>query len=104
MREFIQLLIASAAYATGGLFMKFSDGLSKPLPTIVFMVLFIFGAGMQARGMRAADLGIAYILVLGLEAAVTMVFSALVLGESFSRVRTAALVLVLAGVAMLSQT
>jgi len=54
--------------------------------------------------MRTADLGMAYILVLGLEAAITTIFSGFVLGESFSVKRSVALVMVIAGSALLSQT
>jgi|SRR5271154_6220073 len=102
--DFLLLLTASAAYATGGLFMKYSAGLSRPLPTATFLCLFIVGALLQGRAMRTADLGMAYILVLGLEAAITTIFSGFVLGESFSVKRSVALVMVIAGSALLSQT
>ena len=62
----IQLVLASAAYAVGGLFMKQSAGLSHPRPTIAFLALFAGGATLQAAGMKSADLGVSYIFVLGL--------------------------------------
>jgi len=102
--EFILLLVASAAYASGGLFMKYSAGLSRLPPTFAFLGLFVVGALLQGRAMRTADLGMAYILVLGLEAGMTIVFSAFVLREHFSVPRVFALVLVIVGAALLSQT
>jgi multidrug transporter EmrE-like cation transporter len=102
--DFFLLLTAAAAYATGGLFMKYSVGLSRPLPTVTFLGLFMVGALLQGRAMRTADLGMAYILVLGLEAGITTIFSGVVLGESFSVKRSVALVMVIAGSALLSQT
>ena len=33
--------------------MKFSDGLSRPLPAITFLLLFLLGATLQDLGFRA---------------------------------------------------
>ena len=102
--ELLQLIIASAAYAVGGLFMKFSDGLSRPLPVIAFSLLFLAGAQLQALGMRRADLGVAYIFVLGLEALLAALFSIGLLRESWSATRVAAVALILAGIVLLRRT
>ncbi|MGA2411086.1 MAG: hypothetical protein ABSG46_11945 [Candidatus Binataceae bacterium] len=102
--QVIELLIASAAYATGGLFMKFSAGLSRPLPVIVFALLFLFGAALQALGMRRADLGAAYIFVLGVEAGLTAIFSVFVLRENFSILRASAILMIIASVTVLWNT
>jgi hypothetical protein len=47
--------------------MKLSAGLTRPWPTAVLFELFFLGA-LQTLGKRRADLGVAYILVLGLAA------------------------------------
>ena len=54
--------------------------------------------------MRRADLGMAYILVLGLEAAMAVVFSVFVLRENMSAARAIAILIILAGVIMLGRT
>lgn len=54
--------------------------------------------------MRSADLGMAYILVLGIEAVMTICFSALVLRETFTTARIIALLMVITGSALLCQT
>ena len=51
--------------------------------------------------MRRADLGPAYIAVLGLEAGLTFLFSAFVLRESYSPGRLLAVVLIVTGVVLL---
>src|SRR5450755_3020047 len=38
--ELLLLIFASTAYAAGGLFMKFSNGATRPSPTIAFLLLF----------------------------------------------------------------
>jgi multidrug transporter EmrE-like cation transporter len=99
-----ELLIASAVYSAGGLFMKLSAGVSRPWPTVAFLGLFAAGAVLQALGMRDADLGASYIFVLGMEAVVTVLLSALFLREGFPPARIAAIVVVLAGIAWLRRT
>jgi multidrug transporter EmrE-like cation transporter len=98
------LLLASLAYGVGGLFMKLSAGLSRPVPTAAFLGLFLIGATLQASGMRNADLSVSYIFVLGLEALVTVLLSVLYLQESCPPSRVAAILLVVVGIAWLRQT
>jgi multidrug transporter EmrE-like cation transporter len=102
--EFAELLIASGCYATGGLFMKYSQGMIRPLPVVAFALLFLTGASLQAIGMRTADLGMAYVLVLGLEAGMAVVFSVFVLHEDLSLGRAVAILIILARVTMLGPT
>jgi small multidrug resistance pump/quaternary ammonium compound-resistance protein SugE len=65
---------------------------------------FVCAALLQGRAMRSADLGMAYILVLGIEAVMTICFSALVLRETFTTARIIALLMVITGSALLCQT
>jgi multidrug transporter EmrE-like cation transporter len=102
--EMLLLILASTAYAIGGLFMKFSNGATRPLPTAAFLFLFLVGAMLQALGMRRSDLGVAYILVLGFEAVLALVFSTWFLRESCSPQRLGAIALILVGIGWLNRT
>jgi len=95
------LSLAALCFAAGGVFMKSSAGASRPLPTIAFLLLFIAGAIVQARAMRRLDMGVVYVAVLGLEAVLAMGFSVLLLGERLSLFRLVAVILIVAGVALL---
>lgn len=99
--DLLQLLLAAAFFSIGGLLMKLSNGASRPAYTVAFLTLFCFGAVLQALAMRRADLGVAYIAVLGLEAVLTLLFSVLVLRESYGIGRISAVALIIAGVALL---
>jgi small multidrug resistance pump/quaternary ammonium compound-resistance protein SugE len=99
-----QLIVASVFYAVGGLFMKLSEGLSRPWPVLAFCVLFLAGAALQALGMRGADLGVSFVFVLGVEAIAATALSTLYLHESLSLSRVLAVLLVVAGVAWLRRT
>lgn len=100
----LMLVLASVAYAVGGLFMKQSDGLSRLLPTLTFLALFASGAALQALGMKQADMGVSYVFVLGVEAIAAVLLSAFVLHESYSLSRLAAISLVIVGIAWLRQS
>jgi multidrug transporter EmrE-like cation transporter len=104
MMPLIQLLLASTLYAVGGVFMKLSAGLSRPWPTLAFLTLFVLGAMLQALGVREAELGPSYVFVLGVEALVAVLLSALYLHESYTTSRLVAIALVLVGIVWLRRT
>jgi multidrug transporter EmrE-like cation transporter len=99
--EVVLLAIAAIAFSVGGLFMKLSSGVTRPWPTAAFVALFVAGALIQAVAMRRAELSVAYVFVLGLEAVVTVLLSVWLLHESCSPQRIAAIGLVVAGIAWL---
>ena len=98
------LVLASIAFAVGGLFMKLSAGLTRSGPTAAFLLLFIGGAVLQALGMRRLDFSVSYIFVLGLEAVVTVLLSVLYLQESCPPSRVAAILVIVGGIAWLRGT
>lgn len=102
--DIIFLVIAAVAFSVGGLLMKLSAGLTRPAETAGFLVLFLAGAVVQTLGMRRTDLSVAYIFVLGLEAALTVLFSVWYLKENCPPQRVAAIVLIVAGIAWLRYT
>lgn len=95
------LVTAAICFACGGLTMKFADGVAKPGPAAAFLALFLTGAVLQSLALRKADLGVAYIAVLGLEAVLTFAFSIWLLNESASVTRILAVILILSGVVLL---
>jgi multidrug transporter EmrE-like cation transporter len=98
------LVIASVLYAIGGLFMKLSSGMSRPAPTVTFLLLFVGGAVFQALGMRRTDLVVSYTFVLGAEAVVAVLLSALYLHERYPPSRVTAILVILLGMIWLKRT
>jgi small multidrug resistance pump/quaternary ammonium compound-resistance protein SugE len=97
------LLNISAAfcYVVGGVFMKLSVGLSRPGPSLVILLCFAGGAGLQAVAMKRSELGAAYILVLGLEAMLALAFGVLFFRENCSTAKLLGIALVIAGILLL---
>ena len=100
----LMLVAASLAYAVGGLFMKQSLGVRRLGPTLAFLGLFASGSMLQAIGMKDADMGVSYVVVLGIEAVAATLLSVLVLREHYSLSRFVATALIVVGVAWLRQT
>jgi multidrug transporter EmrE-like cation transporter len=68
MTSFLLYSLAAALYVAGGTFMKYSQGLTRVLPTLALVALFSTGALVQAWAMKQEALGASYAVVLGLEA------------------------------------
>lgn len=100
----VTLMIAAAfAYTCGGVCMKYSVGLTRPVPTLLLFPLFLLGAGLQALAMRSTDMGVAYIFVLGLESLLAFVFSIFLFNEVASLTRVLAVFLITMGIILLHE-
>jgi multidrug transporter EmrE-like cation transporter len=101
MVNFLLLLAASVAYTIGGVCMKYSQGLTRTLPSILLFALFIAGAAFQAIAMKKSEMAVTYIFVLGLESVLAFLLGVIVFRESVSLSRIAAVGLVTAGIILL---
>ena len=95
------MIAAALAFAVGGLFMKYSAGMTKWQPSAAFFILFCAGAAFQALAMKKAGMGVVYLFVLGLESIVAFLISVLILRESASAARIVAVALIATGIALL---
>ncbi|HLK60389.1 MAG TPA: SMR family transporter [Chthonomonadaceae bacterium] len=92
---------AALSYVIGGVFMKLSTGLSRPGPSLMVFLCFCTGAGLQAFAMRKAEMGVAYILVLGLEAVLAFTVGAVFFREDRSLWKLLGVGLVVVGILLL---
>lgn len=102
MSNFGLQLAAALAYGFGGACMKLSDGLRRPAAAAGVYVLFCVGATLQTLSLRHTDLGVSYILVLGLEALVAFGLALLAFGETVSPARLLGVALILVGAVLLN--
>ncbi len=94
-------IAAVATFALGGVCMKYSEGLTRPLPTALLFILFCAGAAAQTLAMRHEEMAATYILVLGLESILAFTLGVLLFSESAAPLRILAVLLVTAGVVLL---
>ncbi len=64
------VVVAAASFATGGVAMKYADGLTRFWPSVIVFALFAAGAALQGLAMRGTALSVTYLVVLGLEAVI----------------------------------
>ena len=98
------LILASAAFAFGGLCMKYSNGLTVLAPSLGVFFLFAIGAACQAKAMVQTDMGVAYVLVLGLEVLIASLLSVLILHERMNLSRAVAVVVIVFGIGLLQRS
>lgn len=95
------VLGAALLFTVGGIFMKLSDGATRPVPSLIMAGCFVAGAVLQALAMRGGELGIVYVIVLGVEAVLAMAFGWVFFAETMSLWKIAGAMLIVLGIATL---
>jgi small multidrug resistance pump len=98
---FAMAIAAAIAYTIGGIFMKHSAGLSVLTPSLLVYLCFGLGASLQTMLLAKSELGVSYILVLGLESVMAALFGAIFFKETYSVPAMVGIGLIVAGVAVL---
>ncbi len=97
----IALLIAGVlevCWATG---LKYSEGFTKPVPTIFTLVTMAGSFWLLALAMRTIPLGTAYAIWTGIGAIGAVIFGIVMLGEAASIGRLIAICMILGGIILL---
>lgn len=93
--------LAAALYVVGGVFMKYSAGLTRWLPALALVVVFGAGALIQAWAMKQEALGSSYVVVLGLEALLAVIAGYFLFAEQMTPKTISGVVLVVLGIILL---
>ena len=101
MKALFLYSLAAALYVTGGLFMKYSAGLTRWLPALALVIVFSTGALIQAWAMKQEALGSSYVVVLGLEALLVLFAGYFVFAEQMTVKMIFGAVLVVLGIIFL---
>ncbi len=93
---------AALSFVVGGFFMQMSQGLSQIVPTISIYLCFGLGATLQALVMhRSGEMGITYVLIVGLEAVLAVSCGIFFFKEGYSLMKLVGIALVTIGVVFL---
>ena len=104
MLHLVMALGAALMFTVGGIFMKPSEGLTRPWPTLAVLGLFTVGALLLTMSVAVrGELGAAYLFVLGLETLLAFAFGLFIFGERASVGRVLGLVLLLAGMILIER-
>ncbi len=78
--------------------LKYSDGFSKPLPSVLTVVAMAFSLWLLAVAMKTIPVGTAYAVWTGIGAVGVAILGMLLFGESREFLRVACLFLIIAGI------
>lgn len=92
------LIIAGLLETVWALFLKQSDGFTKPLPTIGFVVGLVLSMALLAQALKTLPVGTAYAVWVGIGAAGTAIAGMIWLGEPRDALKLISLVMLIGGV------
>ena len=94
----IILFIAGLLEVAWALLLKQSEGFSKPLPTIGFIITLVLSMLLLSQALKSLPVGTAYAVWTGIGAAGTAILGMLLLGKSRDVIKLVSLVLIIAGI------
>ncbi|MEN5303488.1 quaternary ammonium compound efflux SMR transporter SugE [Pseudomonas sp. TWI628] len=77
--------------------LKYTDGFSKPLPTVLTVAAMAISLGLLGLAMKELPLGTAYAIWTGVGAVGTVIAGIILFGESVALVRLASVALIITG-------
>ncbi|ACQ81486.1 small multidrug resistance protein [Beutenbergia cavernae DSM 12333] len=92
------LILSGMLETAWALSLKASDGFSKPVPTVTFLVTLALSMGGLAYALRTLPVGTAYAVWVGVGAVLTAIVGMIFLDEGVSVLKVVSLVLVVAGI------
>jgi quaternary ammonium compound-resistance protein SugE len=99
------LVVIAGLFETGfAIALKYSEGFSRLVPTVLFVVFAIASFALLSTGLRSLPVGPAYAVWTGIGAAGTAIVGILFLGESAATLKLLSIGLVIAGVVGLQLT
>jgi small multidrug resistance pump len=98
MTHWVALAVAIVLEVSGTVSMKLSDGLTRPLPTILIFVFYIASFAILAIALKKIDVSVAYAIWAGTGVALITVIGVLYFKEPFSLLKGLSILLIIAGV------
>ncbi|NNJ09354.1 multidrug efflux SMR transporter [Chloroflexales bacterium ZM16-3] len=98
----LALLAAIVSEVIGTTALKFSDGFSRPLPSLIVVVGYALSFYLMSLSLRSIPLGTAYAIWSGLGTAATVAIGVLLWKESLDPARVIGIALIIAGVLVLN--
>ncbi|HSL28238.1 MAG TPA: multidrug efflux SMR transporter [Anaerolineales bacterium] len=100
----VLLFIAGLLEMVWALLLKQSEGFTRPVPTVGFVISLLLSMFLLAQSLRTLPVGSAYAVWTGIGAAGTAIVGMLWLGESRDAVKLVSLVMLIAGIVGLRLT
>ena len=99
---YVMLGCAIAAEVVATTAMKYSDGFSRPLPSLVTLLGYVVSFALLAQALKTVSIGSAYAIWSGIGTAAVAAIGLALFGEGLSTAKVAGIALIVAGVVVLS--
>lgn len=99
MMAWVMLMVAAVFEVVFAVSMKYAEGFTRPLPTVVTVLAVIGGIFFLTLAMRQLPVSIAYPVWTAIGTLGTVFFGFLLLGEALTVTKLVSVVLIIAGVA-----
>jgi small multidrug resistance pump len=98
MLAWIYLSAAIATEVVGTVFLRYTDGFTRPGPSILVVATFVISLWLTALALKSLEVSLAYAVWAGVGTAAIAVIGMAALGESVNALKLASIVLVIGGV------
>jgi small multidrug resistance pump len=98
MLAWIYLAAAIATEVIGTLFLRFTDGFTRPLPSIVVVTTYVLSLWLTALALKTLEISLAYAVWAGVGTAAIAIIGMAALGETVNALKLGSIVLVISGV------
>jgi quaternary ammonium compound-resistance protein SugE len=94
----IILLLAGLLEVVWAVGLKFTEGFSKPLPTVITLTAMAGSVGLLGLALRTLPLGTAYAVWTGIGTVGTVIYGIVALNEPASALRLACIAMIIGGI------
>lgn len=94
----LYLIIASIFEITWAVGLKYTDGLTKPVPTVITIIAMLLSFAFLSQAAKQLPIGTAYAIWTGIGAAGTAIYGLLYFNESRELIRIISIFLIIIGV------
>jgi small multidrug resistance pump len=98
MLAWVYLAAAIVSEVVGTVFLRFTDGFTKPLPSALVIATYALSLWLTALALRQLEISLAYAVWAGVGTAAVAVIGMAALGESVNALKLASIALVIGGV------
>ncbi|NEY30875.1 QacE family quaternary ammonium compound efflux SMR transporter [Streptomyces sp. PRKS01-65] len=99
---YLLLAGAIAAEVAGTTAMKYSEGFSRPWPSLLTLLAYLISFGLLAQTLKTLSVGTAYAIWSGVGTAAIATIGIVFLGEGMTLVKAAGIALIIVGVVVLN--
>jgi small multidrug resistance pump len=98
MWPWIYLSAAIATEVVGTVFLRFTDGFTRPAPSIVVVVTYVASIWLTALALKGLEISLVYAIWAGVGTAAVAIIGMAALGETVNGLKLASIALVIGGV------